>query len=75
MDQRVSISELQKLEFKQAFEEFDKVRKNWDSIYLSNHNILENNDINLGWKWHNINQGIITSHEINGSESNWRWSS
>lgn len=27
MDQRVSISELQKLEFKQAFEEFDKVRK------------------------------------------------
>ena len=26
MDQRVSISELQKLEFKQAFEEFDKVR-------------------------------------------------
>ena len=25
MDQRVSISELQKLEFKQAFEEFDKV--------------------------------------------------
>ena len=55
MDQRVSISELQKLEFKQAFEEFDKVRKNWDSIYLSNHKILENNDINLGWKWHNIN--------------------
>ena len=57
---RLSMAQLQTMEFKQAFEEFDKVTKLAAIICPSQ--LFE------GSKWDNINEGAAASHEVDGAK-------
>ena len=63
MEQKVSISELQKLEFKQAFQEFDKVL----SSCMRGIKYFE---LSLGRQRNYFHKGAFTSDEIHGPEPN-----
>ena len=64
---RLSMAQLQTMEFKQAFEEFDKVTKLAAGVILT-FAIICPSQLFEGSKWDNINERAAASHEVDGAK-------
>ena len=67
---RLSMAQLQTMEFKQAFEEFDKVTKLAGVILTKKRSfaIIRPWQLFEGSKWDNINERAAASHEVDGAK-------
>ena len=68
---RLSMAQLQTMEFKQAFEEFDKVIKLTGVILTQikrSFAIIRPSKLFEGSKWDNINERAPASHEVDGAK-------
>ena len=66
------MAQLQTMEFKQAFEEFDKVTKLAARVILTKKKrsfaIIRPSQLFEGSKWDNINERAAASHEVDGAK-------